>query len=82
MLYIRVSSSRSFFVNEYWILIPLMIVIDIFIIVKVKKIVLKKTSTRTIEEKMQAMENISYCNGQHYRRLTNKGRGKNIGRVS
>jgi hypothetical protein len=36
MLYIKVSANRVFFVNEYWILIPLIIAIDIAIIVKVK----------------------------------------------
>jgi hypothetical protein len=37
MLFIRVSPNRVFFVNEYWILIPLMLLIDIIVIVKVKK---------------------------------------------
>jgi hypothetical protein len=37
MLYIKVSPNRVFFINEYSIWIPLMIVIDIAIIVKVKK---------------------------------------------
>jgi len=37
MLCLKVSSNRVFFVNEYWILIPLMIAMSIAIIVKVKK---------------------------------------------
>jgi hypothetical protein len=37
MLIIKVSSNRVFLVNEYWILVPIMLLIDIVIIVKVKK---------------------------------------------
>jgi hypothetical protein len=37
MLYVKLSSNRVVFVNEYWILIPLMIAIDIAIIVKVRR---------------------------------------------
>ena len=37
MIYIRVSSNRMFIVNEYWVLIPLMLYIDYCIITKMKK---------------------------------------------
>ena len=37
MLYIRLSSKRYFFVNEYYFLIPLMLAVDIAIIIRVKK---------------------------------------------
>lgn len=37
MILIRVSSNRLFIVNEYWILIPLMLYIDHKIIIIMKK---------------------------------------------
>lgn len=52
MLYVKLSPNRVFFVNEYWILIPLMIAIDIAIIVKVKKSrAKKKLQSEQLKEK-------------------------------
>ena len=42
MLFIRLTSNRYLLVNEYWILIPVMLAIDIIIIVKGKKNQAKK----------------------------------------
>lgn len=37
ILFIRVSENRVFLINDYWVIIPLILAVDIFIIVKVKK---------------------------------------------
>lgn len=68
MLFIRLTSNRYLLVNEYWILIPVMLAIDIIIIVKGKKNQAKKKlqsedQSERWKKKMPAMENISSCNG-------------------
>jgi hypothetical protein len=51
-MYIKVSPNRVFFLDEYWILIPLMLAIDIAIIVKVKKNrAKKKLKLKQLKEK-------------------------------
>jgi len=37
MLYLRISPRWAFIINEYWVLVPLMLAIDIAVIVNVKK---------------------------------------------
>lgn len=37
MIYIQISPKRLFIINEYWFLIPTMLVIDYLIIIKIKK---------------------------------------------
>jgi hypothetical protein len=52
MLYIRISASRYFLLDELWILIPLILIIDIAIIVKVKKNrAKKKLQSEQLEKK-------------------------------
>jgi hypothetical protein len=47
MLIVRVSPNRLFIINEYWLLIPPMLVIDYFIIIKILKI--KKSKAKDKE---------------------------------
>lgn len=37
MLFVKVSSNRIFFINEYWILIPLVLTVEIAIVLKIRK---------------------------------------------
>lgn len=37
MLFVKINSNRIFLINEFWILIPVAVIIDLIIILKVKK---------------------------------------------
>jgi hypothetical protein len=73
-MYVRVSSNRVFFLNEYWILIPLMIVIDIVIIVKVKKNRAKrKLESAQLKKKCKRWEIFHIATGNLIAALNVKG---------
>ena len=59
-MYINVSSNRLFIVDEYWILIPLMLYIDYRIIIKINKARARK---KEIENKYKELKIFAIATG-------------------
>jgi hypothetical protein len=74
MLFIRVSSNRVFFVDEYWILIPLVLALDIAIIIKVKKArAKKKLESEQLKQKSKRWKIFHIATGNFTAALESRG---------